>query len=184
MNMFKPTKEKTVEGYLEKIPKELSVGDKNKHVEHLQILLASESSLYPKRVITGYFGPLTKNAVEAFQIRYKFPATGVADKATLKKLDGLSSIEITKDKATVYDNALKRDLTLGYTGGDVSILQQFLINAEAYPEALVTGYFGALTRKAVQRFQQEQNIVPALGYFGPITKKRMLNLIRLRSVSF
>ncbi|MBI1754890.1 peptidoglycan-binding protein [Candidatus Azambacteria bacterium] len=48
----------------------------------------------------------------------------------------------------------------------------------------MSGCFGPLTRAAVQRFQREQNISPAYGYFGPITKKRMLNLIRLRSVSF
>lgn len=162
----------------------LSRGDRNKQVEHLQVLLTSESSIYPKGLITGYFGPLTENAVKTFQKRYKLPTTGMADTATLKKLEQLSSIEVVKDKAEVYDKALTKNLTLGHTGGDVSVLQQFLINAEAYPEALVTGYFGHLTRSAVQRFQQEQNIDPAYGHFGPITKRRMLNLIRLRSVSF
>lgn len=162
----------------------LSRGEKNKQVEHLQVLLASESSLYQKGSITGYFGPLTEQAVKTFQKRYKLSATGVADAATLKKLEELSSIEITKDKADIYDKALIRNLAVGRTGGDVSVLQQFLVNAEVYPEALVSGYFGPLTEAAVQRFQREQNITPSSGYFGPITKKRMLNLIRLRSVAF
>ncbi len=162
----------------------LSRGDQNKQVEHLQVLLASESSIYQKGLITGYFGPLTENAVKIFQKRYKLPATGTADTSTLKKLEQFSSIEITKDKADVYDKTLTRDLAAGRAGVDVSVLQQFLVNAEVYPEALVTGYFGSLTKAAVVRFQREQNISPASGYFGPITKKRMLNLIRLRSVSF
>ena len=164
--------------------KTLSRGDQNKQVEHLQVLLASESSIYQKGLITGYFGPLTENAVKTFQKRHKLPATGVANTATLKKLEQLSSIEIAKDKAEVYDKALTRSLTVDHKGGDVSVLQQFLINAEVYPEALVTGYFGPLTKSAVQRFQREQNITPAYGFFGPTTKKRMLNLIRLRNVSF
>ena len=153
-------------------------------MEHLQVLLASESSIYQKGLITGYFGSLTENAVKIFQKRYQLPVSGIADSATLKKLEQLSSVEITKDKAETYDQTLTRNLMIGFKGGDVSMLQQFLISAEVYPEALVTGYFGSLTRAAVQRFQREQNIIPAAGYFGPITKKRMLNLIRLRSVSF
>ena len=164
--------------------KTLSRGDQNKQVEHLQVLLASEPSLYQKGLITGYFGPLTENAVKTFQKRYAIPVTGTADTVTLKRLEQLSSIEVTKDKADTYDKALTRNLTVGYTGSDVSVLQQFLVNADVYPEALVTGYFGSLTRTAVQRFQREQNIAPSLGYFGPLTKKRMLNLIRLRNVSF
>ena len=164
--------------------RELSRGDQNKQVEHLQVLLASEPSIYSKGLITGYFGPLTQAAVKTFQKRRKLPVTGAADTATLKKLEKLSSIEVTKDRASVFDAALHRDLTSGMSGGDVSIMQQFLINIGSYPEALVTGYFGGLTRSAVQRFQQEQNISPASGYFGPVTKKRMLNLIRLRSISF
>lgn len=162
----------------------LKVGDKNKHVEHLQVLLASEPSLHPKGLITGYFGPLTKEAVKAFQKRYELTVTGVADSATLKKLEKLSSVEIVSDRATLFDAALSRDLKVGLSGGDVSILQQFLINTGVYPKALVSGYFGSLTKSALQRFQKDQNITPSNGYFGPVTKKRALNLIRLRSVSF
>ena len=73
---------------------------------------------------------------------------------------------------------------MGLSGNDVSLLQQFLIDNSVYPESLVTGYFGQLTKTALQKFQQQQNINPPAGYFGPITKKQILNLIRLRSVSF
>lgn len=174
---------------IQKIPiytfsKILSRGEQNKQVEHLQVLLASEPSIYQKGLITGYFGTLTENAVKKFQKKYKLPVTGVANIATLKNLEKLSSIKITKDKAQKYDEALARDLTIGRTGEDVSILQQLLIDTGAYPQALVTGYFGLLTKVAVQRFQKEQNIIPASGYFGSITKKRILNLIRLRDISF
>ena len=110
--------------------------------------------------------------------------TGSADTKTLKKLEMLTHVEITQDKAGIFDTALHRDMKLGATGGDVSILQQFLITAGVYPEALVTGYFGFLTESALRRFQQTQNILPASGYFGPVSKRRMLNLVRLDSISF
>lgn len=165
-------------------PQELRRGDTNKHVEHLQVLLASEPSLYKKGFITGYFGPLTESAVKVFQKRYKLQPTGVADAVTLKELEKLSSIEVVNDRATVYANALTRDLGLGSRGGDVSVLQQFLVGVGVYPEAVVSGYFGSLTKVALQKFQKEQNIAPISGYFGPMTKKRILNLIRLRGVSF
>ncbi len=165
-------------------PKTLQVGDKNKHVEHLQVLLASAPALYPEGHITGYFGALTEGAVKKFQKRYGLSVTGAADMATLTKLEKLSGIEVASDWASKFESAFSRDLAAGLAGEDVSALQQFLVDAGAYPEALVTGYFGPLTEKAMQRFQKEQNISPPAGYFGKITKKRMLNLIRLRSVSF
>ena len=69
-----------------------------------------------------------------------------------------------------------RDLAVGMRGDDVIDLQRFLIEQKQYPEALVTGYFGTLTRAAVARFQQAQGIMPAVGYFGPLTRARVAAL--------
>ena len=139
---------------------------------------------FRRELITGFFGPLTESAVKKFQKNYALPATGVADRATLKKIERLSSIEVVQGVATAPDGVSTRDLALGDKGDDVLAPQQFLMEREAYPEALVTGYFGSVTKAAVQRFQQAQNIVPASGYFGSITKKRMFNLIRLHGAAF
>jgi plastocyanin/peptidoglycan hydrolase-like protein with peptidoglycan-binding domain len=55
---------------------------------------------------------------------------------------------------------LGRSLRLGMSGSDVSALQQFLArDPSIYPEGRITGYFGALTQAAVQRFQAAHNIV-------------------------
>jgi len=71
-----------------------------------------------------------------------------------------------------------RDLTLGAKGEDVSRLQDFLAkDSTIYPERLVTGYFGALTQKAVIRFQQKNNITPTRGYVGPLTRTKLAVLI-------
>ena len=70
-----------------------------------------------------------------------------------------------------------RVLSLGTSGSDVSQLQQYLAsNPSIYPSGQVTGYFGALTQAAVQRWQATYGIVssgsPATtgwGVVGPRT---------------
>jgi len=56
----------------------------------------------------------------------------------------------------------------------VSCLQQFLKNQgpEIYPEGLVTGNFLSLTSEAVKRYQAEKGIIQT-GYFGPLTRAAM-----------
>ena len=63
------------------------------------------------------------------------------------------------------------DLYYGINSNQVSCLQQYLrvLGPQIYPEGLVTGYFGPLTRAAVQRYQASQSIITT-GYFGPLTR--------------
>lgn len=70
-----------------------------------------------------------------------------------------------------------RDLTLGSRGNDVRALQVYLnihgFNiASAGPGSYQqeTTYFGTLTNNALARFQSAKRIVPAVGFFGPITR--------------
>ena len=68
----------------------------------------------------------------------------------------------------------------------VTCLQQFLKNqgADIYPEGLVTGYFGNLTRLAVKRFQEKYaseiltplGLSSGTGYVGLRTRAK-INLI-------
>jgi len=49
----------------------LKYGDTNNEVKCLQLFLKSQgTSIYPEGLVTGYFGPLTKNAVIRFQEKY------------------------------------------------------------------------------------------------------------------
>lgn len=53
-----------------------------------------------------------------------------------------------------------RVLKIGSTGADVTRLQQFLAaDPSIYPEANISGYYGALTEAAVKRFQCKNKIV-------------------------
>ncbi len=64
---------------------------------------------------------------------------------------------------------LNRQLEVGMSGADVSALQSFLAqDATLYPQGLVTGYFGLLTKAAVANFQA-RNGLPAVGRVGPMT---------------
>ncbi len=68
-------------------------------------------------------------------------------------------------------------MSVGSTGSDVSTLQAFLAtNPQIYPEGLVTGYYGPLTRSAVIRFQAA-NGIDQVGNVGPITLARINSLI-------
>lgn len=65
--------------------------------------------------------------------------------------------------------ALYRQLQVGMSGNDVRELQTFLASdASVYPQGLVTGYFGSLTKAAVARFQTKYGI-SAVGRVGPVT---------------
>lgn len=50
--------------------KPLSFGMTSSDVRRLQTLLATKPEIYPKGLITGYFGLLTKKAVQDFQLNY------------------------------------------------------------------------------------------------------------------
>jgi peptidoglycan hydrolase-like protein with peptidoglycan-binding domain len=64
---------------------------------------------------------------------------------------------------------LTRQLELGMSGTDVSALQAFLGQDNTiYPQGLVTGYFGSLTKSAVSNFQA-RNGIDSIGRVGPVT---------------
>jgi len=69
------------------------------------------------------------------------------------------------------------DLSYGMTSPDVMLLQAYL-NSQGFTVASTgpgssgqeTTYFGNATREALASFQAAKGIVPASGYFGPITR--------------
>jgi len=73
-------------------------------------------------------------------------------------------------------------LSFGARGDAVTKLQQFLSqDKEIYPDGIVSGYFGALTQGAVQRYQARYGIVTSgsaattgYGSVGPKTRAKLL----------
>lgn len=93
--------------------------------------------------------------------------------------DAIEDLLDGNTSATIVSSTFTRDLTLGSRGDDVTALQNFLIKkgagakATALEEAGATGYFGALTQKALAEYQSSNSISPAAGYFGPLTRARV-----------
>jgi hypothetical protein len=71
--------------------------------------------------------------------------------------------------------AFTRDLTIGSTGADVIELQTWLETKGLLmiPAGVSKGYFGTLTQMALAKYQASVGIVPAVGYFGPITRAKI-----------
>lgn len=66
-----------------------------------------------------------------------------------------------------------RVLTQGASGDDVKQLQEFLKTyTGAYPNGLITGYYGPLTAVAVKKFQA-QNGIESAGVVGPKTQEKI-----------
>ncbi|MEK7188047.1 MAG: peptidoglycan-binding protein [Patescibacteria group bacterium] len=87
-------------------------------------------------------------------------------------LDSQANTNIAVGKCIILSRSLKR----GSSGEDVKKLQEFLAsNPTLYPEKIISGYFGALTEKAVQRWQVRNGIVtsgdPATTGYGVVGPK-------------
>lgn len=77
---------------------------------------------------------------------------------------------------------ITKRLALGSQGDEVKTIQDLLAqDKEVYPEGLITGYFGSLTKKAVQKFQEKYNIAKKgdVGYgdVGPNTRAKINQIL-------
>ncbi|MBN2093904.1 MAG: peptidoglycan-binding protein [Candidatus Zambryskibacteria bacterium] len=69
-----------------RLTKSLSLGMSNEEVEELQKVLASDPTIYPEGLVTGYFGPLTEKAVKKFQQKYGIEQIGIVGPQTRSAL--------------------------------------------------------------------------------------------------
>jgi len=72
-----------------KLLRELREGMTSDDVKLLQEILATDPEIYPEGRVTGYFGPLTKNAVKRFQKLAGFEQVGQVGPKTLAKINEL-----------------------------------------------------------------------------------------------
>lgn len=74
--------------------------------------------------------------------------------------------------------AIASGLNVGAEGDQVALLQTLLsLDNTIYPEGKVTGYFGPMTRLALQRFQQK-NGLEGVGFVGPRTRNALEKLFK------
>ncbi len=81
---------KTAQGDLsDAIKAGLEEGMEDDDIKKVQELLASDPALYPNGQVTGYFGPMTREALKRFQGRYGLEVTGKLDEATREAIKEL-----------------------------------------------------------------------------------------------
>lgn len=62
----------------------LRQGARGPEVEDLQNILKTDPSIYPEGLVTGYYGPLTKKAIQKLQRKFNLPQTGEVDEKTAR----------------------------------------------------------------------------------------------------
>jgi len=112
---------------------------------------------------------------------YTPPATSNVPTTTITVSPGASGNLITVPKTIGTTYAFSRSLSLGMSGADVKEIQRvFATDPTIYPEANLSGYFGGLTQKAVQRFQERHGITgpgkQGYGVFGPATRAKFMSV--------
>jgi peptidoglycan hydrolase-like protein with peptidoglycan-binding domain len=130
---------------------------------------------YFKANITGFFGPLTKQAVIQFQQAKGLEPDGIVGTSTLMALGGQTQSNSKPARAQSFKTlsspkpareASRGFLQLGDRGSEVSALQASL-EAAGFPGG-GNGIFDAATQKAVMRFQQAKGLTVD-GIVGPQT---------------
>jgi len=143
--------------------KTLRQGDKSDAVKSMQQQLIALG--YLKTEATGYYGSATVSAVKAFQKYLGLSADGIAGSKTLTAINnaanGISTAtetgKTTAAAATASATIKASSLKKGDEGEDVTTLQQQLI-ALGYLKTAATGFFGAATKTAVQKFQKDAGL--------------------------
>lgn len=110
----------------------------------------------------------------------------IISRISLRSLLGIMLIAVAMfflgSTLVVRAEILSRQLQVGMSGSDVTALQTFLAtDPSLYPQGLVTGYFGLLTKAAVSNFQS-RNGISAVGRVGPATLP-VLNLQMAQGVN-
>lgn len=125
---------------------------------------------------------LTVGAVALMLVATSFPApVNAATTADLQAqikslLEQINKLTNQKGNAVSACVTANQDLDLGKSGAAVTELQQFLISKGYTIPAGATGYFGGQTQAALVQFQKTNNVSPAVGYYGPLTRAKVASL--------
>jgi len=149
---------------------------------------------------TEFYGSLTINAVQRFQKKYGIVSSGTPETTgyglvgpNTRTALSLFGVGVMPAKAAapalpapaVVSALFKRGLARGDSNTDIKRLQMIL-NTDSSTRVAASGvgspgnetnYFGALTEKAVQKFQEKYGVAvsgdPGYGYVGPKTRAKL-----------
>jgi peptidoglycan hydrolase-like protein with peptidoglycan-binding domain len=116
------------------------------------------------------------NSSTWWNINFDKGSDGWVQEQYLVKSAGIQSKTVLGTSLPI-SQTFTRQLDVGTKGDDVALLQTILADHDSvYPEKLVTGYFGMLTKAAVSRFQQKYGLA-AVGRVGPLTLRKLNELL-------
>lgn len=182
----------------------LRQGMVNDDVTRLQQLLSTDPSIYPEGIVTGYFGQLTRKAVQQFQSKYSvvssgdegttgYGLVGPKTRAKLQEVFGSTAIpaqsvaqpaETAQSVSPVFNTTLLRGMF-----SEAALQLQQLLNSDPDTQVATEGpgspsnettFYGSLTENAVQRFQVKHDIVssgsPSTTGYGRVGPKTRIKL--------
>lgn len=135
----------------------------------LNYCMTSKSTKYAKRTATAALMAVMLFGASA-------PALAQTSSADLQAQINALLAQIAALQANTGTTAsvtFTRDLTIGSSGADVTALQNWLISKGFAIAAGATGYFGPQSQAALAKYQASVGIVPAAGYFGPVTRAKV-----------
>ncbi|WP_280637246.1 peptidoglycan-binding protein [Alkalihalobacillus sp. BA299] len=141
----------------------LQEGDKGEEVEKLQTYLKKLG--FYKGSIDGIFGPVTKEAVKAFQKSQGLTVDGIVGSNTREALKKALSTPQPKPSPE------KKNLERGAQGEEVKSLQTTLKKL-GYYKGTIDGIFGPVTEQAVKAFQKSKGLTVD-GIVGPNTREAL-----------
>ncbi len=109
------------------LTRELQVGMQGEDVRAVQTYLATDVSIYPEGLVTGYYGLLTQAAVARFQTRNGIAAVGRIGPVTLPvinaKMGGTNTVGSDRNAPIIYSvsvNASTTGATIGWTTNELT----------------------------------------------------------------
>ena len=98
------------------ITSQLDLGSRGANVSQLQQFLATNYSIYPQGIVSGYFGALTAAAVTQFQVNYDLDQVGRVGPQTMAKINNIMASGLGLDtSAAIISNLSVNTSTNGAT---------------------------------------------------------------------
>ena len=140
----------------------LSKGMRGDDVRDLQNMLQDTGYSVGKAGADGIFGNDTFRAVASFQEDHGIPVTGIADPATIRKIDDVaypSHFDDGEDPGEGGEKFWLPDLQVGDKGDEVRLLQTAL-RIRGYDCGAADGIFGPKTQAGLNKFKADRGMDP------------------------
>ncbi|MBY0294075.1 peptidoglycan-binding protein [Patescibacteria group bacterium] len=86
------------------ISTQMDIGAKGGDVTTLQQTFATDASIYPQGLVTGYFGSLSAAATSRFQAKYGLPQVGRVGPMTIAKFNEVYGAGVSTNSAPLFSN--------------------------------------------------------------------------------